>query len=190
MTKTLIITFSLRQNSQSLEVAKHLQKMWGENAGIIDLFEHPLPLWDESIWEDNEKWQDLLDPIKAKLSEADSYIFVVPEYNGAPSPSYLNFMLFLEEESYHKPVLITTVSSGRGGAYPVIAMRSFGYKNTKINYIPEHLIIRNVENKEYQSNEFMQEKIAFTLNILDIYATNFIPIRQAIQFNEKFEYGM
>ena len=178
--KTLIISFSLQQDSQSLKVASYLQKVWGKSAEILDLFQNPLPLWEEEVWENTEKWQKLLIPIKEKLQNAESFVFVVPEYNGAPSPSYYNFMLFLGLESSHKPVLITTVSSGRGGSYPVLGIRAFGYKNIKINFIPEHLIIQNVENEEYKNREFMQEKIAFTLNILDIYATNFVSIRKEI----------
>ncbi len=188
-TKTLIITFSLRKDSESLKVARHLQEI-SQNAEILNLFENPLPLWDESVWENSEKWSKLLAEPMEKLSKADSYIFVVPEYNGSPSPSYFNFMLFLGGESHHKPALITTISSGRGGSYPVLGVRSFGYKNTKINFIPEHLIIQKVENNEYKMSDFMKEKIAFTLQILDIYATNFKQIRKEVQFDERFEYGM
>ena len=44
----------------------------------------------------------------------------------------------------HKPGLIVTVSSGLGGSYPVVELRTSSYKNTRICYIPDHVIVRNV----------------------------------------------
>jgi azobenzene reductase len=156
-----------------------------------------LPLWNEDVWNNTQNWQDLLNPLKEKLKESDSYIFVVPEYSGSPSPSYSNFMLFLGQESNHKPVLIVTVSDTRGGAYPIIGVRAFGYKNTRINFIPEHIIVRNskeVLNLEQiiisTDDQYLRDRIAFALDILEIYSQNFINIRKSIAPNPKFGNGM
>ena len=44
----------------------------------------------------------------------------------------------------HEPGLIVTVSAGAGGSYPVTELRISSYKNTRLCYIPDHVIVRNV----------------------------------------------
>ena len=176
---TLIISFSLRQNSNSLKVAEHLKTKTGGK--ILDLQEINLSMWGIKT--------DVWNQIKPRLEQADSYIFVIPEYCGSPSPSYFNFCMFLGSEVAHKPVLLVSVSSGRGGSYPIIGARAFGYKNSKINYIPEHLIFRNVEEEDYKTG-FMDQKTDYILGIFAIYETNFVQIRKQIVLNPSFANGM
>ena len=195
-TKTLIISFSLRQNSESSRVGKYIQNIWGENAEFLNLVDYKIPFWNEDFWNKTPEWNLLLEAIYFKLQSADSYIFICPEYNGTPSPSYFNFMLFLSQESFHKPVMLVGVSSGRGGAYPISAMKSFGNKNTKILIIPEYIIVRDAENvllnkPEFsKSDNFLIEKIQYSLEVLEIYAKNCRNIRNEIQPNPKFKNGM
>jgi azobenzene reductase len=198
MNNILIINFSLRQNNKadSHKVSHYLEQKWGSGAELINYVDLELPLWDEGVWEHNEKWESLLSPLKAKLASANGYIFVVPEYAGTASPSLANFNLFLGAESNHKPVLIVTVSSSRGGAYPVSSIRSFAYKNSKVNYIPEHIIVRdsqNVLNAEAAietGDIYIRDRIDYTLNIFDIYCTQFIAIREQIEPNPLYLNGM
>ena len=59
----------------------------------------------------------------------------------------------------HKPALIVTVSSADGGAYPVAELRMSSYKNNRICYLPEHVILRNVErilNDDAKDNRFLE----------------------------------
>ena len=62
-------------------------------------------------------------------------------------PSRLkNLFLFMNVATVgHKPALITTVSGSRGGAYPVVELRSSAYKNSRLCFVPEHLIVRQAE---------------------------------------------
>ena len=55
------------------------------------------------------------------------------------------FLCFGRNELAHKPGLIVGVSSADGGVYPVAELRMSSYKNSRICYIPEQLIVRNVE---------------------------------------------
>jgi NADPH-dependent FMN reductase len=195
--KIFIISFSMRKEGQSHKVAKYIQKVYGEKASYLNLFEAGLPLWNEDLWSNSKEWQELLNPIKAKIDNAEGLVFVVPEYSGSPAPSYSNFMVLLGSIFAHKPALITTVSNARGGSYPVSSMRSYGYKNTKINFIPDHLIIRNVEsvlNPEFdeanKEDAYIRERILYTLGVLNIYAKNFVNIRKEIVLDSKYDYGM
>ena len=68
------------------------------------------------------------------------------------TPIAKNFFLICNKgELAHKPGLIVSISSGNGGAYPVSELRSSSYKNTHIMWIPEQIIIRNVE--QFQPGE-------------------------------------
>jgi azobenzene reductase len=194
----LIINFSLRPNQKasSYKVAHYLEQKWGSVAEQLNYIDLDLPLWDEGVWEHSEKWEKVLVPLKAKLAAASGYIFVVPEYCGNASPALANFNLFLGIESNHKPILIVTVSSSRGGAYPITEVRSFAYKNSKVNYIPEHIIVRDSEkvlNADVPENEgdvYIRDRIEYTLQIFDIYCTHFVGIRKDIEPNPLYGNGM
>ena len=66
--KISIISGSHRKISQSEKVARYIQQTL-ESQGICEdtwlfrLAENPLPLWDETIWEDNPDWNQRLEPI-------------------------------------------------------------------------------------------------------------------------------
>ena len=45
----------------------------------------------------------------------------------------------------NKTIVVTGVSSGIGGAYPISELRASSYKNCRLCYLPEHLIVRQVE---------------------------------------------
>jgi hypothetical protein len=81
--------------------------------------------------------------------------------------------------------LIVTVSSADGGAYPVAELRMSSYKNNRICYIPEHVIVRNVErvlNDDAAQNNpdadsYFRERIRYALGILVEYARALVQVR-------------
>ena len=108
------------------------------------------------------------------------------------------FLLASTNELGHKPGMIVSVSSGRGGAYPVNELRTSSFKNNHICYIPEHLIIRFVTERLNEpeavdeSDAITRERIDYGLNVLGLYAENFKQIRSksAVWKNDKFKFGM
>ena len=89
------------------------------------------------------------------------------------------------------------VSSGVGGAYPISELRASSYKNCRLCYLPEHLIVRHVEkvlNTPTPSNEDDQRlhaRIDYELDILVKYAHALVPVRAAIDMtNPEFANGM
>ena len=48
-------------------------------------------------------------------------------------------------ETGHKPALLVSVVNGISGAYPIAELRMNALKNNKLVAVPDHLIIRNVE---------------------------------------------
>lgn len=144
-----IISGSHRSPSQSEKVANYLRSRLikaGVETWVFPLANNPLPLWDQSIWEGNKAWTERLKPLQQELIECDGFIVISPEWHGqVPSGLKNFFLLFSRAELGHKPALLVAVSSGDGGAYPIAELRMSSYKNNRICYIPEHLILRNVE---------------------------------------------
>jgi hypothetical protein len=81
--------------------------------------------------------------------------------------------------------LLVTVSSADGGSYPIAELRMSSYKNNRIVYLPEHLIIRFVEkvfNEDPSTNSetaqpYFDDRKAYCLNLLIEYAGAFRQIR-------------
>ncbi|MCK4711217.1 MAG: NAD(P)H-dependent oxidoreductase [Gammaproteobacteria bacterium] len=198
-----IISGSHRNPSQSEKVARYMQQQLvsqGKDTWLYTLADNPLPLWDQSIWENDESWNNRLDPIKQELSDCDGFIIIAPEWHGQVPAGLKNFFLmFSRFELGHKPAMIVAVSSGDGGAYPVAELRMSSYKNNRICYIPEQLILRNVEtilNENSSENDestdsYFRERINWALGILQGYSKALKTMRETTEiFHDKFGNGM
>ncbi len=166
---------------------------------LFSLAGNPLPLWDESIWEGDEKWIEILSPISAELSNSDGFIIIAPEYHGQVPAALKNFFLMWKQELSHKPALIVGVSSSDGGAYPVAELRMSSYKNNRLCYLPEHLIIRKVESvlnddpaeNDKETDSYFRERIVWCLGILKEYAVALKQVRDSgVTKTNKFTNGM
>ena len=146
-----IISGSHRPGSQSRKVAEFMADRMKKmspvvKSWILDLSEANFPMWDEGVWSGEDKWKKVWGPVAQELSSCEGFVVISPEWSGMVTPALKNFFLLASsKEIGHKPGLITTVSSGMGGAYPNCELRISSYKNTRICYLPEHLVIRNVE---------------------------------------------
>ncbi len=203
--KITIISGSHRQHSQSRKVAGFiqatlLQQELCEEAVIYSLEGNPLPLWDQGIWEGEEKWESLLAPLRETLQQSDAFVVIAPEWHGQVPAGLKNFFLIAgKNEVGHKPALIVAVSSADGGAYPVAELRMSSYKNNRICYIPEQVIVRNVESvlnanpadNNPDADGYFRERITWSLEVLKAYAEAMRPLRASgIAFNDKFGNGM
>ncbi len=182
--KFSIISGSHRENSQSEKVARYLERTLAETrlcdeTWLFSLANNPLPLWDESVWEGAPEWRERMRPISEELSSSDAFIVISPEWHGQVPAGLKNFFLLCgKEEVGHKPALIVTVSSADGGAYPVAELRMSSYKNNRICYIPEQVIVRNVESvlneREADNNpeadQYFRARFAYALGVLKAYA--------------------
>ena len=203
--KITIVSGSHRKQGQSLKVARHIEKTLQENAlcdetWLFSLSGNPLPLWDEAIWAGDETWKERLDPISEQLADSDAFVIISPEYHGQVPAGLKNFFLMWGKgELAHKPALIVTVSSGVGGSYPVAELRMSSYKNNRICYIPEQIIVRNVESvlndnpgdNDPEADPYFRKRIVFALKILREYAIALKPVRDSgVTFDEAFKNGM
>ncbi len=202
--KFSIICGSHRRPSQSDKVGRYIEKTLLEQklcdeVYYLDLADFPLPLWDEGIWDGDPAWKERLQPISEELAESDGFVVISPEWHGMVPSGLKNFFLMWGKgELAHKPGLLCSISSGDGGAYPIAELRMSSYKNNRICYIPEQLIVRNVEavlNEHDENNaiadEYFRERIPFALGILKEYATALREVRASGKtFDPKFKNGM
>lgn len=189
--KISIICGSHRENSQSTKISnvikdRLLEKKLADEVYVFDLANNPLPLWEGKIWDNDEQWNALLSPISQELASSDAFVIVCPEWHGMAPAGLKNFFLMWGNgELAHKPALIVTVSSADGGSYPIAELRMSSYKNNRIVYLPEHLIIRFVEtvfnddpaNNSETAQPYFDDRMDYCLNLLNTYATAFGPIR-------------
>jgi NAD(P)H-dependent FMN reductase len=202
--KLTIISGSHREGSQSLKVAKVIQQQLEagicDETAVVDLAGNPLPLWDQGVWDGEPKWEALLAPIREQLATSDGFVVISPEWHGQVPAGLKNFfLLFGKDVLGHKPALIVTVSAGDGGSYPVAELRMSSYKNNRLCYIPEQVIVRHVEQvlndepekNDHRSDSYYRERLGWSLNILKAYAAALRQVRDSgVTESDKFRNGM
>lgn len=186
-----IIMGSNRKDSQSSKVAKYLL---GQLKGahqcaeieMIDLRDLALPLFNDESFASHKAWPK----ISEMLKKSSAFVVVTPEWDGMACPTIKNFFNYCRsQELSHKPALIVTVSAGAGGSYPVVELRMSSYKNSRICYIPDHVVVRQVEsllNEESPVNAddtMIRERLDFSIKMLLCYEKAFKNIT-----SEKFLY--
>ena len=195
-----IISSSHRKNSQSKKTSQVLKDFLlkidlGLDIFSLDLADTALPLWSPEKQNGQGVWKRSWYPISENFKKADGFVLVVPEYGGMATPAAKNlFLLCGNGELSHKPGLIVSISSGNGGAYPISELRSSSYKNTHLMWIPENIIIRNVEEFNPENHgpnipEWLDNRINYVLKLFLTYASNMKPIREIIN-RKDFGNGM
>ena len=198
--KISIISASHRINSESKKISVFLENNLlnlNNNLDIfsLDLAKSSLPLWSPDKKNEKGVWGETWNSISKNLESSDGFILVVPEYGGMATPAAKNiFLLCGNGELAHKPGLIVSISSGNGGAYPISELRASSYKNSHIMWIPENIIIRNVEqflpgNHGKLIPSWIDDRIKYSCDLLIKYAEYIKPIQKFIN-RKDFANGM
>lgn len=200
MNKITIISGSHRQGSESLKMAKVLKEKLEAHsncdiANIIDLADTNLPFWSESYSEDE---QALIDKVGAQLEASDGFVVVSPEWHGmVPSALKNFFLLYTSQHFAHKPALIVSVSAGVGGSYPINELRISSYKNSRLCYLPEHLIVRHVgsifngkDDDDKKSEEYIGKRALACAGMLLAYSDALRTAREMMPDMSDFPNGM
>jgi len=200
--KIAIISGSHRPQGESHRVARYiqnqLQELGVEDVYLFTLADNPLPLWDEGLWGDDPKWKTLWGPVADQLRAAEGFVIVSPEWSGMVPAGLKNFFLLCDKELLaHKPALIVTVSASMGGTYPVAELRTSSYKNTRICYIPDHVIIRNIGRMLHgpepadEQDAAVRQRLNYCLKVLLEYTKALRLVRSSGVIDLKtFPYGM
>jgi len=202
--KVCIVSGSHRPVSGSNKVAEYLAKRITtlderSEVDVIKLSDEKLPLWDESMYQPNSDLAQTWQPISERLRMADAFIIISPEWAGMVTPGLKNFLLCVSKgEMSHKPAMIVSVSAGQNGAYPIAELRSSGYKNNQICYIPEHIIVRHADQMlntpslpQSDFDQHLRNRIDHGLGILNAYSEALIKVRESgVVDLEAYPYGM
>lgn len=198
-----IVSGSHRREAQTLKIATYLKNVvLAEHAGakvfLSSLSGNPLPLWDE----DSSGAPDpLWDPLSVELKAADALVVVTPEWSGMATPGIKNFLLnCTAREVGHKPGLIVTVSASRGGSYPIAELRMSSYKNNRLCWIPEHVIVHHAEGNFNQpdgsaglakEDAYLRQRLRYALRVLAEYAKALKLVRDSgVIDHQTFRSGM
>lgn len=201
--KISVIAGSHRPGSQSKKVADWIAARLKQREVVVnepvDLGTSPLPFWDETAFTAdpsplNLAWQ----PISEELAACDGVVVVAPEWHGMAPPALKNLLLLCKTELAHKPGLIVGVSGSLGGTYPVVELRLTGFKNNRICWIPDHVILRNVSKilnetaaEDEAADATAKGRLDHSLGILVEYAKALRGVRASGAFDAKaYPFGM
>jgi NAD(P)H-dependent FMN reductase len=149
----LIVIASVRQgrvgNAVGDWVAARARDAGGLSIDVVDLLELQLPLHDEPhhprlrqyVGDHARSWS-------ARVESADSFVFVLPEYNHSFSAPLKNAIDYLFAEWASKPIGLVSYGGLSGGTRAVVALQpvltNLGMLSTRTNveiaWVAEHVV--------------------------------------------------
>lgn len=181
MSKFVIVSASHRAGSESRRLSDELNaRYFDSSAEIVDLYKLDLPVWngEHPVTPEIKAMQDT-------LVAADGFVFVIPEWHGMAPAGVKNLFLWCNFPQFaHKPALLVAVSGSVGGAFVVAEMRSSSYKNSRLLWLPEHLILRDASNlwkgQESKSDSYLAARAGYAVEQLKTYTEALAPQRAVL----------
>lgn len=186
--KLKIITGSNRKQSNSGKIAgiitERCQNSVFSEVNELNFAETDIPFWDEEYYTKSERWAPIKKDVITPMRDDDAFVIITPEYSGMATALLKNlFLLCSPKEMGHKPALIVSVSSGIGGSYPVAELRMSSYKNTRLCYIPDHIIVRKAD--DFNEESTTSARLSYSLELLGEYAKALQGVRDSGVINTK-----
>jgi len=196
-----IIIGSIRKKSQSDRIGKYISELLkNSNLSVeVDYFslrDLKVPLWNEEKWESGSELKKFWKPISDRLKSCQGFVVISPEWAGMVPPHLKNFLLMCDGgELAHKPAQLIAVSSGTGGAYPVAELRMSGYKNNFLWWMPDHMILRQVESLFTSTpptdlDSRLTARLNYGLEFMIETAKAVVPVREKVQNLKLYKNGM
>lgn len=197
-----IISGSHRPKSQSIKVATYIDRLVAKDFSgvasvLLDLANTQFTFWWLGGQQEGGAMaaEDDAPAPRKIIAEADGLVVVTPEWHGMAPPGLKSFFLALDgQEAYHKPCLLIAISATAGGSYPIAELRMSGYKNSRICFLPEHVIIRNVKqvlnNPDESASAYdteIRQRLHLTVGQLVAYAGALVQVRNS-DFVKTFPY--
>jgi NAD(P)H-dependent FMN reductase len=155
------------------------------DAKLIDLADFDLPLLDEPHHPMRREYtRDHTRIWSESANQADAFVFVIPEYNYNPPPSFVNAIDFLYWEWQYKPVGIVSYGGVSGGLRAAQQARSQA-STLKMMPVPEGVALPNVfqqlEGGKFIANELNTQGAAAMLNEMHKWAAALQPLRDEVR---------
>ena len=151
----------------------------------VDLADFNLPIYDEPHHpmrrkyehEHSKKWA-------ASVNAADAFVFVTPEYNFFPPPSFVNAIDYLFWEWQYKPVAFVGYGGISGAQRSTPGARLMA-SSMKMMPIPEMVVLPNVfqqlKDGNFTANEFNEQGATAMLNELAKWEGALAPLRAEVR---------
>jgi NAD(P)H-dependent FMN reductase len=151
MLKLEILVGTTRPGRKTIQVAKWIETLAKQNKNfaveLVDLMDYNLPLLDEPMSpmmgqysnEHTKRWS-------AKISEADAFLMVTPEYNHSLPGSLKNAIDFLSREWSDKPVAFVGLGA-TGGQRAIEHLRQI-VSSLKMYDLRDHVLFSLFEDFE------------------------------------------
>ncbi len=166
-----ILSSSVRNGRKSHRVSLYLEHYIKENklaeCEIIDLRDYKFPVFDERLRLQKNPTEMMIQ-FAEKIKSSDGVIIVTPEYNGSIPASLKNVIDLLYDEWHHKPIAISTVSSGLFGGSQALVTLQFVLWKMHAWTVPATLPIASV------AEMFDNEGVAGNKDVVDNLASIFI----------------
>lgn len=140
--KLQIIVGSTRPGRMTERVAKWVEQqattIEGAVVELVDLADYDMPFFDEVVsprYNSNREPNDVAKKFLAKLTEADAYVFVTPEYNHSTSGVLKNALDYIDYQFTHKPAAV--VSHGSVGGARAAEQLKLILLETGLSVIPQ-----------------------------------------------------
>lgn len=164
MPKLHILITSTRPTRVGPAIATWLEKKARDHGGfeteLVDLASFSLPVFDESEHPLKQLYEhDHTKNWAAKVSEADAFIFVLPEYDYFTPAALVNAIQFLSKEWNYKPLGLASYSTGISGGLRSAQTTKLLVTSVKMMPMAETLAIPFL-------NQYMTESGEFTGNEL------------------------
>jgi len=166
--------------------AEFAAKHDGFNTTLVDLADFNLPVYDEPKHPRLQDYQhDHTKKWSASVSQADAYVFVTPEYNYCPPPSFVNALNYVYNEWNYKPCGFVSYGGVSGGMRAVQVEKQL-VTTLKMMPMVEGVAIPMVgtlldEPKVFRSNELIDNSAQTMLAELHKWATAIQPMRATRQ---------
>ena len=145
-------------------------------AVLVDLADFDLPVYDEPHHPRQQNYEhEHTKAWAASVAAADAYVFVTPEYNYGPPPSFVNALNYVYHEWNYKPCGFVSYGGVSGGLRAVQLEKQL-VTTLKMMPMVEGVAIPNVwqllsEQGELQSNELIDDSAVTMLDELHKWAT-------------------
>lgn len=193
MVKIKILTGSVRPNRFNIQPAMWIyeiaEKRTDAEVELIDLLDINLPFLDEPMSPSQKQYsKEHTKNWSKKISEADGFIFVTPEYNHSISPVLKNAVDYLFYEWHYKPVSFISYGSLAGGSRSVEHWRGISAE-IKMYDLREQIMLPNYwehldENGKYQFDEKHEDSANHMLDSLVFWAKTMKEARRELEKNQ------
>jgi NAD(P)H-dependent FMN reductase len=186
--RLMVVVGSVRPGRAGLSVAlwvhEHITEIGGFDIDFVDLAELNLPFMNEPKHPKLQQYRHRHTIAwSERVSAADAFLFVTPEYNYSYSPALKNALDYLHHEWSEKPVGLVSYGGLAGGTRGVAALRpvlsALGMAGVETNVeIP--YVSRQVDDGFFLPTDRQVEKLSLMLGQLSRMASALKGVRQPV----------